>query len=64
MFNSARGGVFPVVVIGCLVAFGFAATPPGGKAEDVGMSSERLTRIHPMIQSHLDGHDFSGAVTR
>jgi CubicO group peptidase (beta-lactamase class C family) len=63
MFNSARRGVFPIVVIGALVALGLGATPPGAKPEDVGMSSERLTRIHPMIQGHLDGHDFSGAVT-
>jgi CubicO group peptidase (beta-lactamase class C family) len=27
------------------------------------MSSERLNRIGPMIQGHIDGHDFSGAVT-
>jgi CubicO group peptidase (beta-lactamase class C family) len=63
MFNSSRRGVFPVAVIGCLVAFGLAATPTGSKPEDVGMSSERLTRIHTMIQGHLDAHDFSGAVT-
>ena len=27
------------------------------------MSAERLKRIHPMIQSHIDANDFSGAVT-
>ena len=46
-----------------LVTFGLGAGPAGSKPEDVGMSSERLARIKPMIQSHLDGRDFSGAVT-
>jgi CubicO group peptidase (beta-lactamase class C family) len=40
-----------------------AATLAVSKAEDVGLSSERLRRIHPAIQSHVDGKDFSGAVT-
>jgi CubicO group peptidase (beta-lactamase class C family) len=40
-----------------------AATLTLSKAEDVGLSSERLRRIHPAIQSHVDGKDFSGAVT-
>jgi CubicO group peptidase (beta-lactamase class C family) len=33
------------------------------KAEDVGMSTERLTRIAPLIKSHIAAKDFSGAVT-
>jgi CubicO group peptidase (beta-lactamase class C family) len=41
----------------------FAATLPASKPDDVGMSAERLKRIHPMIQSHIDAQDFSGAVT-
>jgi CubicO group peptidase (beta-lactamase class C family) len=40
-----------------------AATLAVSKAEDVGLSSERLRRIHPAIQSHVDAKDFSGAVT-
>lgn len=40
-----------------------AATLAVSKAEDVGISAERLKRIHPMIQSHIDAKDFSGAVT-
>jgi CubicO group peptidase (beta-lactamase class C family) len=46
-----------------LAVSGLGATIAMTKAEDVGMSAERLKRIHPMIQSHLDGRDFSGAVT-
>src|SRR3954453_1706153 len=63
MFKRMRRGLWSVAGVAVLVVSGLAATPPGVKPEDVGMSSERLTRIHPMIQSHLDGHDFSGAVT-
>src|SRR5258706_10706671 len=51
------------VVAAALAASGFGATLVVSKAEDAGMSSERLKRIHPMIQSHIDGKDFSGAVT-
>ena len=52
-----------VVAVAALAASGFGATLTMSKPEDVGMSSERLKRIHPMIQSHVDGKDFSGAVT-
>ena len=31
------------------------------KPEDVGLSSERLQRIHQTIQRHMDGHDITGA---
>jgi CubicO group peptidase (beta-lactamase class C family) len=40
-----------------------AASVPSGKPEDVGLSSERLHRIHETIQRHIDAHDISGAVT-
>jgi CubicO group peptidase (beta-lactamase class C family) len=33
------------------------------KPESVGLSEERLSRIHDTIQRHIDSHDFSGAVT-
>src|SRR5215831_8459534 len=33
------------------------------KPEDVGMSTERLKRVHELIQRHLDAGSFSGAVT-
>jgi CubicO group peptidase (beta-lactamase class C family) len=41
----------------------FAATLPVSKPDDVGLSPERLKRIHTLIQSHMDAKDFSGAVT-
>src|SRR5476651_466871 len=52
-----------VVAVAAGVVSGFAATLSLSKAEDVGMSSERLQRIRPMMQGHVDARDFSGAVT-
>src|ERR1700722_5809979 len=49
--------------------FAFVAWPlPGAsvqntKPEDIGLSSERLQRIHEAMQRHIDAHDISGAVT-
>jgi CubicO group peptidase (beta-lactamase class C family) len=40
-----------------------AASVQTAKPEQTGFSSERLARIHQMVQSHMDGHDISGAVT-
>src|SRR5262252_6750689 len=39
-----------------------AAPLPSAKPEDVGLSSERLQRIHSMVQRHMDLGDISGAV--
>src|ERR1700730_13687363 len=39
------------------------AALPETKPEEVGLSKERLLRIHETIQSHIDSHDISGAVT-
>jgi CubicO group peptidase (beta-lactamase class C family) len=40
-----------------------AATITLSKPEESGMSSERLARIRPLIQSHIAAKDLSGAVT-
>src|SRR5947208_11577955 len=40
-----------------------AASLPAAKPEDVGLSSERLQRIHEMIMRHVEAQDISGAVT-
>jgi CubicO group peptidase (beta-lactamase class C family) len=59
-----RVPVLGVAAVAVAAALGFgAATPAVSKAEDAGMSAERLKRIHPMIQAHIDAKDFSGAVT-
>jgi hypothetical protein len=63
MFQRTRRRFFSAAAVAALVGSGIGAAPAVSRGEDVGMSSERLTRIHPMIQSHIDGYDFSGAVT-
>src|SRR5437773_6563180 len=40
-----------------------AATLPNAKPEEVGFSSERLQRVHQMIQRRIDAKDISGAIT-
>ena len=46
--------------------FALGALPLAGadvKPELVGLSGERLSRVHDTIQHHIDAHDISGAVT-
>jgi CubicO group peptidase (beta-lactamase class C family) len=50
---------FPLIAF-TLVA---ASLPKAPKPEDLGLSGERLQRIHDMIQRHIDKHDITGAVT-
>src|SRR5487761_836850 len=52
-----------LMVLALLVLPLAADSLPGGKPEDVGLSSERLQRIHEAIQRHVDAGDISGAVT-
>jgi CubicO group peptidase (beta-lactamase class C family) len=40
-----------------------AETPRAAKPEDVGISSQRLQRIHDLVQRSIDAENFSGAVT-
>ena len=40
-----------------------AETPRAAKPEDVGISSQRLQRIHELVQHSIDAGNFSGAVT-
>jgi CubicO group peptidase (beta-lactamase class C family) len=40
-----------------------AASVQTAKPEQTGFSSERLARIHDMVQRHIDAQDISGAVT-
>src|SRR5262245_34610960 len=51
-------------LLGLFIAAGSLAgeTPRASKPEDVGISSERLQRIHNLLQSHIDARDFSGSV--
>jgi CubicO group peptidase (beta-lactamase class C family) len=40
-----------------------AAIPEASKPEDVGVSKDRLSRIHDVMQRHMDAREISGAVT-
>src|SRR6202158_4654068 len=46
-----------------LLAFPLGAASTKAKPEEVGLSSDRLPRIHAAIQRHIDAGDISGAVT-
>lgn len=51
-------------VFSVLVALpSMAASIPEAKPEGVGLSAERLLRIHETVQRHIDSHQISGAVT-
>ena len=55
-------------VLIALLAVPVVAAPPvpstaTAKAEEVGLSTERLQRIHEVVQRHVETHDVSGAVT-
>ena len=57
--NTARTVLF-VALLALPLA---AASIQSAKPEDVGLSSERLQRIHETVQRHIDAHDIAGAVT-
>lgn len=52
-----------VLFLFTLVLSASAAETPRAKPVDVGISSQRLQRIHELIQRHIDAGSFSGAVT-
>ena len=47
MSNSTRRRVISLAAVAALLVTGLAAAPIVSKPEDVGMSAERLARIHP-----------------
>jgi CubicO group peptidase (beta-lactamase class C family) len=52
-----------VVVAVAAVPLTMALVPTTPKPEEVGLSSERLQRIHEAVQRHIDAKDVSGSVT-
>jgi CubicO group peptidase (beta-lactamase class C family) len=46
-----------------LVPLTMALVPSAPKPEDVGLSTERLQRIHEAVQRHIDAKNVSGSVT-
>ena len=65
--RSVRRRYVFVVLSAAIFGAALAAAPPGvpatSKAEDVGMSTERLARIHDAVLKHIDAKDVSGAVS-
>jgi CubicO group peptidase (beta-lactamase class C family) len=54
---------FTLLVVALLAVPLMAGSAPTGRAEDVGLSSERLQRIDQLIQRYIDASEISGAVT-
>jgi CubicO group peptidase (beta-lactamase class C family) len=52
-----------VLLLLATLVWPLGAAAPLAKPEDVGMSSDRLHRIHELVQRHIDARSFSGAVT-
>jgi CubicO group peptidase (beta-lactamase class C family) len=52
-----------LLVLAFISATSLAQTKPTTKPESVGMSTERLKRIHESLQRHIDAGDITGAVT-
>jgi CubicO group peptidase (beta-lactamase class C family) len=59
----AARSVSLVLLLAAALAWPLGAAGPAAKPEDVGLSSERLHRIHELVQRHVDAKSFSGAVT-
>ncbi|WP_321474640.1 serine hydrolase domain-containing protein [uncultured Paludibaculum sp.] len=57
---SLRGLLLSAVVLALPM---LAWQVPTGRPEDVGMSAERLQRVHESVQRHIDAGEISGAVT-
>jgi CubicO group peptidase (beta-lactamase class C family) len=58
MYIRCKCAVFTVLALPLA-----AASIQGTKPEEVGLSSDRLKRIHEVVESHIDSHDIAGAVT-
>ena len=59
--GPALGVVLSTLAAAALPAL--AGSVPTGKPEDVGMSSERLARVHEVVQEHVDAGNVAGVVT-
>src|SRR4051794_32484788 len=51
------------VLVAIVAVWLTAATVPGGRPEDVGLSGERLQRIGETVQRYIDSNQITGAVT-
>ena len=55
--------VLSIAVLGAALLAAPPGVPSTSKAEEVGMSTERLTRIHDAALRHIDAKDVAGVVT-
>ena len=62
MKNVARSIVPGLILISLAAAASYAQPLPAGRPEEVGMSSERLARVHDIIKEAVARKDFPGAV--
>jgi len=60
---KAALAVLVTAVAGAWSATALAGSLPRAKPEEVGMSSERLARIGPAMQQHIDAGEIAGVVT-
>jgi CubicO group peptidase (beta-lactamase class C family) len=58
-----RHALILIAVSAATVIAASPGVPTAPKAEDVGMSAERLQRIHETVAKHIEAKDVSGAVT-
>ena len=61
MTTTCRGAVVGALLYAVWPLAG--ASLPAAKPEDVGLSSDRLQRIHEMVMRHVEAQDISGAVS-
>ena len=61
--RSGRIEMFRLLILPAIVLQLAAASLPTARPEEVGLSTERLQRIHEMVMRHVEARDISGAVT-
>ena len=61
--HCTRKALIANLLCALLASQALAASLMLSKPEDAGFNAERLKRIHPVIQSHIDAKDLAGAVT-
>src|SRR5262245_40477775 len=63
MSKSIRSSLKLILLLILIVFPMVTATIPHAKPEEVALSSERLQRIHEMLQRRIDAGDIAGAIT-
>jgi CubicO group peptidase (beta-lactamase class C family) len=64
MLKTARAALTALILACTVILVGpLTAAAPTARPEDVGLSSERLTRVAQLVQRHVTAGSFTGAVT-